>query len=157
MPLQASHSLLIDLPVEQVWSKLRDLTLAPHYVPDLTGCQLHPGPQEGLGASRRVFQKNGQWLDETVSEWHEGEGFLIRLHRGGKGAPVPFREAWFRYAIASAGERTAFTASLSYRLRGGRLVEWLLAKAFAKAVKQIAENLKTFYESGQTQNRDFAG
>ncbi|MGH8355325.1 MAG: SRPBCC family protein, partial [Pseudomonas sp.] len=131
MPSTASHSLLIDLPREQVWSKLRDLTLAAHYVPDLTGCQLHPGPERGLGASRRVLQKNGQWLDETVSEWHEGEGFLIRLHRGAKGAPAPFREAWFRYAIAPAGERTRFTASLIYQPAGGvlgRLLDHLLLR-----------------------------
>lgn len=159
MPSHASHSLLIDLPHEQVWSKLRDLTLAPHYVPDLTGCQLHPGPERGLGASRRVFQKNGQWLDETVSEWHEGEGFLIRLHRGDKGAPVPFREAWFRYAIASAGERTAFTASLIYQPAGGvfgkLLDRLLLRRALNKVVTQIAVNLKAFYETGETRNESF--
>jgi hypothetical protein len=33
----ASHSLLIYLPSPQVWSKLRDISQAPHYVPDLTG------------------------------------------------------------------------------------------------------------------------
>jgi len=159
MPSQASHSLLIDLPIEQVWSKLRDLTLAAHYVPDLTGCRLHPGPQEGLGASRRVFQKNGQWLDETVSEWQQGEGFLIRLHRGTKGAPPPFREAWFRYAITAAGERTQFTASLIYQPAGGlfgRLLDrLLLRRALNQVVTRIAVNLKVFYETGETQNGAF--
>lgn len=155
----ASHSLLIDLPSEQVWGRLRDLTLAPHYVPDLTGCQLHPGPQQGLGASRRVFQKNGRWLDETVEEWHEGEGFLIRLHRGTKGAPPPFRQAWFRYTIAPDGARTRFTASLIYRPAGGpfgRLLDrLLLRRALNKVVAQIAVNLRAFYETGETRNESF--
>lgn len=155
----ASHSLVIDLPADQVWSKLRDLTLAPYYVPDLIGCELHPGLQEGQGASRRVFQKSGRWLDETVCEWFEGEGFLIRLHRGGEGAPVPFREAWFRYAISAAGERTRFTASLIYQPAGGvfgRLLDRLLLRsALNKMVARIAENMKAFYETGETRNPAF--
>ncbi|WP_439888353.1 SRPBCC family protein [Pseudomonas sp. MBLB4123] len=159
MTSSASHSLHIELPQEQVWDKLRDLSLAPHYVPNLTGCQLHRGPAHGQGASRRVLQKNGQWLDETVEEWREGEGFLIRLHRGAKGAPPPFRQAWFRYAIAPDGTRTRFTASLIYRPAGGlfgRLLDrLLLRRALNKVVAQIAVNLKVFYETGETQNPAF--
>lgn len=160
MPAIASYSVLLDLTPEATWNKLRDLSLAPHYVPNLTGCQLHPGPQQGLGASRRVQQKNGQWLDETVEEWHEGAGFLIRLHRGAKGAPPPFRQAWFRYAIAPEGARTRFTASLIYRPAGGLfgqlLDRLLLRRALNRVVAQIAENLKAFYETGQTRNPAFS-
>jgi hypothetical protein len=43
---------------------------------------------------------------------------------------------------------------MRYSLRGGRLFERLLAKAFNKVVQQIAENLKAFYETGRTQNPD---
>jgi hypothetical protein len=109
-----------------------------------------------MGDSRRVFQKNGHCLDETLEEWHEGEGFLIRLHRGAKGAPPPFREAWFRYAIAPDGERTRFTASLIYRPAGGVFGQLfdrlLLRRALNKVVAQIAVNLKAFYETGTTRN-----
>ncbi|MCY1281324.1 Polyketide cyclase / dehydrase and lipid transport [compost metagenome] len=157
MPAFASHSVTLALTPAAAWNKLRDLSLAPHYVPGLTGCQFHPGPQQGLGASRRVFQKRGQWLDESVIDWQDGSGFLLRLHRGAAGAPVPFREATFRYALQAEGDGCRLTTRMDYRLRGGRLVEWLLAKAFAKAVRQVTENLKAYYETGVTQNRDFAG
>ena len=39
-------------------------------------------------------------------------------------------------------------------LRGGRLAEWLLGRAFDKVVREIGENLKAYYESGRTQNKD---
>lgn len=155
MPAIASHSLVLDLPPAVAWSKLRDLSLAPHYVPGLTGCQFHPGAREGLGASRRVLQQNGQWLDESVVEWQDGAGFVLLLHRGERGAPFPFRQASFRYAMQAEASGTRITTSMSYSLRGGRLVEWLLQGAFNQVVKRIAENLKAFYETGETRNPAF--
>jgi hypothetical protein len=154
MPAIASHSVLLDLTPQAAWAKLRDLSLAPHYVSGLTGCQFHPGAREGVGASRRVFRKGGQWLDESVVQWQEGAGFVLILHRASSGAPFPFREASFSYALQAEGDATRISTQMNYSLRGGRLVEWLLAKAFSNVVRQIAENLKAFYETGQTQNRD---
>lgn len=154
MPAIASHSVLLNLTPQAAWAKLRDLSLAPHYVPGLTGCQFHPGAREGIGASRRVFRKGGQWLDESVVQWEEGVGFVLILHQASDGAPFPFREASFHYGLQAEGDATCITTSMSYRLRGGRLVEALLAKSFNKVVQQIAENLKAYYETGKSQNAD---
>ncbi|MDB5996384.1 MAG: hypothetical protein JWP42_3520 [Pseudomonas sp.] len=154
MPANASHSVLLDLAPSAAWAKLRDLSLAPHYVPGLTGCQFHPGPREGLGASRRVFRKGGQWLDESVVQWQDGVGFVLILHKASGGAPFPFREASFSYALQAEGDATRITTQMNYSLRGGRWVERLLGKAFNKVVRDIAENLKAYYQSGETQNRD---
>ena len=152
----ASHSVLLDLPPQAAWAKLRDLSLAPHYVPGLTGCQFHPGATQGVGASRRVLRKGGQYLDESVVQWQEGTGFVLRLHKGGNDSPFPFRQASFSYALQAEGTATRITLQMSYSLRGGKLFERLLAKAFNKVVRQIAENLKAYYETGQTQNPDMA-
>jgi hypothetical protein len=156
MPAIASHSVLLNLPPQAAWTKLRDLSLAPHYVPGLTGCQFHPGATEGVGASRRVLRKGGQYLDESVMQWQEGTGFVLLLHKGSNGSPFPFREASFSYALQAEGIATRITLQMRYSLRGGRLAEWLLAKAFDKVVRQIAENLKAYYETGRTQNADMA-
>lgn len=156
MPASANHSVTLALSPSEAWDRLSDLTLAPHYVPGLTGCQLHAGPRLGLGASRRVFRKYGQWLDESVIDWQDGAGFVLRLHRGEAGAPFPFRTATFRYALLADRNGTRLSTRMDYQLRGGPLVERLLAKAFAKVVRQVTENLKAYYETGMTQNRDFA-
>jgi len=155
MPV-ASQSVLLNLTPPTAWAKLRDLSLAPHYVPGLTGSQFHPGATEGIGASRRVLRKGGQYLDESVVQWQEGTGFVLRLHKGGNDSPFPFRQARFSYALRAEGNSTRITLQMSYSLRGGRLAEWLLAKAFNKVVRQIAENLKAYYETGRTQNPDRA-
>jgi hypothetical protein len=150
----ASHSVQLDLTPTAAWAKLRDLSLAPHYVPGLTGCQFHTGAREGLGASRRVLRKGGQYLDESVVQWQEGVGFVLLLHKGNNGSPFPFRDASFSYVLRAAGNVTQITLQMNYSLNGGRLMERLLAKAFNKVVQQIAENLKAYYETGITQNRD---
>jgi hypothetical protein len=148
----ASHSVLLDLTPQASWARLRDLSLAPHYVPGLTGCQFHPGATEGLGASRRVLRKGGQYLDETVMQWHEGTGFVLHLHQGDNDSPFPFRQATFSYALQAEGDATRITLAMNYSLRGGTLIEFFLGKAFNKVVRQIAENLKAYYETGRTQN-----
>ncbi|WP_207886594.1 SRPBCC family protein [Pseudomonas sp. 30_B] len=153
--LSARHDLVLDLTPEAAWSRLRDLSLAPHYVPGLTGCEFHPGPRDGLGASRRVLMKRG-FLDESVVEWREGQGLVLRLHRAEQGPPFPFREASFRYALhPESGGRTRLSLSLDGDLRGGRLGEWLLAGVLKKTVAKIAVNLKAFYETGKNQNPDY--
>ncbi|MGI9277327.1 MAG: SRPBCC family protein [Endozoicomonas sp.] len=159
MPSEATHRVLIQMPIEEAWENLRNFTLAPNYVPNLTGCDLHPGPSEGMGASRRVFQKNGKFLDETVVRWEEGQGFVIRLHEGDKGAPAPFNNANFTYRLKRIGSTTELTTSMSYDLRGGtagKLFDKLLMnRVFRKVVGQIAENLKEFYETGKPTNKTY--
>ncbi|NUT78796.1 SRPBCC family protein [Pseudomonas sp. C1C7] len=154
MSATASHSLLLNLPPQTTWAKLSNLSLAPHYVPGLTGSHFHPGPKEGVGASRRVLRRGGQYLDESVVQWQEGTGFVLRLHKDSNDSPFPFRQASFSYALQPAGQATRITLQMHYSLRGGRLMEKLLGKAFDKVVRQIAENLKAYYETGRTQNTD---
>lgn len=159
MNYEASARVVISLPKEQVWARLQDLTLAHCYVPGVLRCELHQGPVTGVGASRRVHQKFGRWLDETVVEWNEGRGFVLRLHRGDKGAPAPFRQAQFRYQIDDAGnQQTAFTARLSFSMRWGRVGAWLyrrlLRGAVNRTIRDVAGGLKEFYESQPTAAND---
>ena len=93
-------------------------------------------------------------MDETVTEWSEGYGFVIRLHKGEKAAPAPFREANFRYRIEDAGHsRTALTISLIFNMRWGPvgqfLYERLLHSVFRGVIRDIAISMKQFYESGE--------
>ena len=106
METTLSHSVVIEMPRAAAWSRLRDLTLAHNYVPGLVKTEVTTALREGVGASRRVYQTQARWIDETVTEWADGQGFLIRLHRGDQGAPPPFaanvivgrrrRESWSR-------------------------------------------------------------
>ncbi len=128
MSQEVSAQILIDIPLTEAWAKLRDISLAHNYVPGIVKTVIVSKQTEGVGASRYVYRNEKSYIQETVEEWQEGRGFLIRLHKGDKPAP-PFRKAWFRYTLAEHGPgQTQFTASLRYEMPWGRPGAWLGAK-----------------------------
>jgi uncharacterized membrane protein len=156
MPSVARCDVHLDLPRAVVWEGLRDLTRAPRYVPNLTGVEITTARQEGVGASRRVFQTNGKSLDETVESWDEGEGFTLKLHNGEKPL-APFKAAWFDYRLADAEDGgTIFKPALSYVMPWGMLgrgVDALFIRRFVEGnVRQVAINFKRHYETGEITN-----
>ena len=156
VPSVATFEIAVDLPRATVWEGLRDLTRAPRYVPGLTGVEITTAAQAGIGASRRVFQKSGGALDETVESWDEGYGFTLRLHKGDK-ALAPFKEAWFDYRIADgAAGNSVFKPSLIYSMPWGpvgALLDMLFVRKFAvNNVRQVALNFKRHYETGEITN-----
>jgi hypothetical protein len=159
MPSTAAAEIHIELPREQAWEKLRDLSRPHLYVPNLTGCEITTAQREGVGASRRVFQKGRAPMDETVIEWQEGHGFVIRLHNGDR-PPMPFKEARFVYRIdADDKGGTIFRPSMVYTLRGGvcglLLDRLFLNRIIRGVVRKVGLNLKQYYETGQPSNPVF--
>jgi hypothetical protein len=152
MSQEVTAQIVIDMPRAQAWKKLKDLSLAHNYVPGLVKTEIVSEEAEGVGASRYVYRTAKSYIQETVEEWNEGEGFLIRLHRGDKPAP-PFRSAWFRYDLQDSGaNQTLFTASLSYEMPWGRLGEWLgkkMQKFVQATIADVATAMKLYYETGK--------
>ena len=152
MTQEATASIVIDLPRQRAWEKLRNISLAHHYVPGIVRTEVVSEQTEGVGASRYVYRSARAWIQETVEEWDEGEGFLIRLHKGDKPAP-PFRAAWFRYAFSDEGtDQTRFTATLIYELPWGALGRWLERKlsGFVQGtLRDITCSMKLYYETGE--------
>ncbi|HEY6131979.1 MAG TPA: SRPBCC family protein, partial [Halioglobus sp.] len=151
MTREVSAQVLIDIPINEAWAKLRDISLAHNYVPGIVKTVVVSKHAQGVGASRYVYRNAKSYIQETVEEWHEGEGFLIRLHRGDKPAP-PFKQAWFRYALAphDAGQ-TLLTTSLRYAMPWGRLGAWLgerLAGIVQATIADVAMSMKLYYETG---------
>jgi len=146
-----STTVRVHLPHTEAWELLQDLSVAHLYVPGLVKTEITTSAKTGVGASRRVYQRETKGIDETVEEWNEGRGFLIRLHRGAAGPPFPFKEAHFRYAIDRDGDETLLTTSLSYIVLGGaigRLFNRLLLKPIIDGtIRDVALSQKCFYET----------
>jgi hypothetical protein len=155
MTNEVSSQVSINMPRSQAWEKLRDLSLAHNYVPGLVKTEVTTELKEGVGASRKVFQTETKGINETVIEWQDGHGFLIRLHRGDKGAPPPFKEAFFRYQLddGDSSDTTILTTSMSYTMGmgfvGSFLEKLFLKNIFNGVILDVAISLKQFYETGE--------
>ncbi|MGJ8686275.1 MAG: SRPBCC family protein [Spongiibacteraceae bacterium] len=151
---EVSARVVIDMPREQAWQQLQDLSLPHNYVPGVLRCEITSDQPSGVGASRRVFQSLGRNMDETVIEWNEGHGLVLRLHQGDSDAPAPFERAVFRYRLDDAGhQQTALTATLAFDMRWGRFGQYLYSRVlrgvFRSVVRDVAISMKGFYESGE--------
>lgn len=149
---EAGADFSVNLPRSAVWQRLQNLRLAQHYVPGVEGLEMLSEADRGVGASRRIFQEGGVTLDETVVEWEEGSGFVIRLHQGQKGPPPPFSQARFRYWIESSDETgTQLSLTLFYQPSAGLLGEWLdsavLNEEMNRRMEALAASMKAYYES----------
>ncbi len=133
------------------WQKLRDLRLASRYVPAVRDVTIDSPSAHGVGASRTVHLDRGMTMNETVVEWQEGSGFLLRLHRGDKPIAPIFRANTFRYAIAPSSDgNTQATLTMSYDPRGpisNLVCRLVVERAFARQLASIARNMKALYES----------
>lgn len=153
---EAAGSVVIELPRDQVWEKLRDLSAAHHYVQSVKDTRIDTDQREGIGASRTVFLKDGSEMQETVEEWTDGGGFLIRLHKGDKRAMPIFSRFYFRYAIehapGRAGEATLFRPALLYKTRFGP-IGWIIGKLahdkMAGSAQDVGIAMKEYHETGE--------
>jgi ribosome-associated toxin RatA of RatAB toxin-antitoxin module len=148
----ATSNVMCHISAEQAWQKMRDISKAHEYVPGLRKTTITSSNKEGVGASRRVVGKHGA-LDETVTEWKEGKGFTIRLHKGDKG-PSPFASAQFTYRIDPISDRQCkLTTSMVYELPWGVFGKLLNSLLFDRVVRgnirDVVLCLKHYYESGK--------
>ena len=148
----ATSNVSCQIPANQAWEKLRDISKAHEYVPGLAKTKITTAQKEGVGASRRVVGKYGA-LNETVTEWKEGKGFTIRLHKEDK-SPSPFKAASFTYRIDPISDKQCkLTTTMIYEMPWGFIGKLLNSLLFARVVRgnirDVVLSLKQYYETGK--------
>jgi len=151
MQRSISEEVVVELPPAAAWQRMSDLSKAHFYVPGVTDTRIDTPATRGVGASRTVFLKGREAMEETVTEWREGSGFLLRLHRGGR--PIaPFGRAEFSYSMMALDSgRTRVRLELRYRMDRWflRLADSLFMRAVVRAnLRRTAGNLRRYYETG---------
>ncbi len=134
------------------WQKLQDYSLAHNYVPGLSRTEIVSENKNNIGAHRRVYDGD-DYTEETIIEWTEGEGFLMRLHRG-EGPIFPFVFSQFRYQLSDADDgQTQVDLTIYYRLPWGGfgrgLNTLLIERIVASKLIKVGAGMKYFYETGE--------
>ena len=148
----AEYEVEVHLSREQAWEMLRDFGAAIHYVPGLTSVEITTEQREGVGASRTVCQGK-MALSETVTQWCDGQGFTLRLHRGEKGPIPPLKSASYNYGLVERDAKVFLSNAMRYEVGLGFLGPWLdklaVGKVVANAVRDTTIAQKIYYETGK--------
>ena len=152
-PQQVAVSVVAGLPVDRAWLLLSDFSLPHNYVPDIIRTEIVSAQTAGVGAHRRVYSDEDSYLEETVIEWREGEGFTIRLHEGDE-PMMPFQRAEFSYAISAEDDDStrialAMLIEMPWGGFGATLADWVILPIMEDRLVQVAAGMKYFYESGE--------
>ena len=149
---EASWQVALDMPREKAWDILKNFSLAHNYVPGIIKTEIVSDNKEGVGASRLVYQSKTKTLQETITDWNEGEGFRIRLHKGEKDSP--FKNAYFVYKLEDIdNDQTRLSTTMGYTppMGGfGVMIDNLfLNKIITGVIHDVAVSMKHYYETGK--------
>ncbi len=151
--VRAEFPLDPELDLNGTWQRLRDLSRAHLYVPGLTAVSFVGAQREGVGTHRRVRIRGILTMDETVTEWREGEGMTLRLNRGDKGPLPPLREHFFDYGLSERDGRVWLVNRMRYEVGlgplGTLLDRLLLHREIGRQLRDITLAQKIFYETGR--------
>jgi len=150
---QIEASVSVDLPVASAWEVMSDFSIAQNYVPNLSGTEIMSAERSGVGAHRRAYDMDGGYIEETIISWHEGQGLVLKLHKGDE--PMsPFKQIEFTYRLSEVNESEArITISMAYELPlgvvGAKLGEWFISPVMQKTLVLTAAGMKHYYETGE--------
>jgi carbon monoxide dehydrogenase subunit G len=139
----------VAMPPHGVWEKLRDLSVAHHYVPGVVSTEVMGERREGVDTRRRVYSSDTDYLVETVTRWQPGRGFTLQVQTQDGGAPAPFSDTAFEYMLSADGEgSTRIVTKLNVRMRGGAVGGWLgetlISGAMNKRCQEVADGLARY-------------
>jgi hypothetical protein len=142
----------------RAWAILSDLTVPHLYVPGLTRTEIVSANARGVGVHRRVYQGDDDYLEETVVEWRDRSGFVIKLHNAEE-VMAPFTRAEFSYSIQAApaggtAVELSMVAQMPWGKFGEMLGDWFITPVLKDNLVQVAAGLKAFYETGQPATDD---
>jgi len=148
----------VELSLAEAWEHLQDLSQPDMYVQGLTAVEFTTEHRQGVGASRRVTQGKSFRLDETVTEWQEGKGFSLRLHRGEKTSIPLLSSHFFDYGLRENGGRVFLYNQMRYQVGlgplGALLDKLLLRKLMRSQLRDVTLAQKIYYETGQKVTAD---
>ena len=151
--LRVQKQIMIDVPHAESWNKLRDISLAHNYIPNVSKIEIITSKTEGLGASRKAYlEGKKKVVDETVIDWKDDIGFTLRLDINGKRVLPWFNEFHFQYHIEEADHKTLFRPAIIYQPRSKFLLglqNKIYHCALGKELKVICASMKAYYETGQ--------
>ena len=146
-PLSARSEVTLRHPATEVWTALSNLSQAHLYVPGITRTEITSDAARGIGTSRRVYDADGTYLNETVSEWTEGDGFVLRLHNDGGKAPAPFTAARSTLSILRMPQKKQLLKTKHLKIRHQKTKCLIFPETPTRSLKAKLKTISSIFKT----------
>lgn len=129
-----------------VWDALADIGSIYRWNPGVVDSQLTTDGDVGLGSERRCELDGNNYLNETITEWIQGEQLTMRIIE----TNLPFKSADIRFSLEQRNTQTLVTVSPTYILKFGLLGRLLdvtfVYSQYRKGMVNLLKGLKQYVE-----------
>lgn len=145
----------METDAKAVWNVLDDFCNIHRYNPAVENSSLIGSRPTGVGATRECNFYDGTSLKETITDYHSGKGYSIRL----SDFSLPLKEADTHFWVEPVnGEQSKLTITLEFVPKFGPL-GWLMANLMMKpmlkkALAGLAKGLEDHIETGRIVGKD---
>ncbi len=141
-----SEQISIQADKKHVWDVLADIGSIYRWNPGVVDSRLTTAGPVGLGSGRRCELGGKNYLDETVTEWKQGENLTMRII----GTNLPIKTADIRFTLDQRDTQTLVTVSPTYVLKFGVLGKLMDAmfvhSQYRKGMTSLLKGLKHYVE-----------
>ncbi len=146
-----SEHISIRADKDHVWEVLADIGAIYRWNPGVVDSRLTSDGEVGLGSERYCGLGGKTYLNETVTEWKEGERLTMRIIA----TNLPFKTADIRFSLEQQDANTFVTVSptyiLKFRLLGKLLDVVFVRSQYKKGMANFLKGLKQYVEQGSRQ------
>ena len=123
----------VDAPVEKVWEALGDFGNVYKWSPAVRASAAIEGHERGGDAIRKCEVPGLGNVDETVTEWSEGQGFTFLVEATG-----PIKTAVSDWRVRPQGAGSVVTVSVDYKVRYGTLGSVMDRLIMGRMLRRVA-------------------
>lgn len=146
-----SKQLNVQASQQKVWETMANLGDIYQFNPNVSKSYYNSDQKKGVGASRICELRPSGIVEETATEWKEGESFTLKITPIEKAPPL--KNFYAGLSLLSKGkDQTQVSISMTYDTKMGivgQLLDSLMIKAqMQKAIEQLLSGLKLNVEQG---------
>lgn len=143
-----AREIVIDALPEKVWDVLSDYEGVAKWAPDVVSAQATTEESQGVGATRLCATSGFGDIEETVTDWQEGESLSYSVTGN-----LPLRNVVLGWTLRAEGGRTVVRVRASYEIKEGgpdSVMDRLnLRRTLASAFETALLGLKYHVETGE--------